>query len=169
MHRRSAVLLPSTSPVGSGFVMHNEWVMFLTEYSKTQSRSTAPRVIPRFLLTKAGRLLVDILPFEGYLRYAAGMKRNNAPVREVQTAPSARSQELQIVPNRIANHRYEIRTDTVTWLPSDGVRIFTIASRKWHRFWLGKRIITARAHKSAQHPRQRLPYRWTWTLWCRSR
>ena len=65
------------------FAAHNEWIMYLTEYSKTQSRTNAPRVIPRFFPMPVGRLLVtllvDIVPFEGYLHDTAGMVKGGTP------------------------------------------------------------------------------------------
>ena len=65
------------------FAAHNEWIMYVTEYSKTQSRNNAPRVILRFLPMPVGRLLVtllvDIVPFEGYLHDTAGMVKGGTP------------------------------------------------------------------------------------------
>lgn len=90
------------------FAAHNEWIMFLTEYCKTKDRSNAPRVIPRFLPTKVGRLLVislvDILPFEGYLRDTAGITRGSTPYLFAN-----------------ANYTAAIETDYLT----DGLKHFT--------------------------------------------
>lgn len=65
------------------FALNNIWIMYLIEYSKTQNRSNAPRVIPRFLPSQVGMLLVsflvDILPFEGYLWDTVGRARGAIP------------------------------------------------------------------------------------------
>lgn len=93
-----------------GIYIHDEAVMCVTEYHKSQGRTGKPRVIARFPPGRVGRLLIayisDVLPFLAFLQDASNIPRSGGGpfIWTTRSGPSSTDRLSDIISKQTLKH-----------------------------------------------------------------